>query len=408
MRALRNPNYAIYTAGNCVSQIGTWMQRIGVGWLTWELTGSGTWLGLMAFADLFPAVVVGPIAGAAADRWDRLKVTQISQGLGLVQAALLALLYAMGLLTVELLLAFTFFYGCVHAFNQPARLAMINSLVHREELTSAVAINSLGLNVARLVGPGIAGVMIASIGLFWVFATNALSFAVFVATLFVVKTTQEGEIKPRGNLLAEAWDGVRHAVRNRNIFALLLLTTLISICAKPVIELLPAFADVVYRAGPMGLATLTASMAVGGIIGGLWLSMRPSREGLARYVFVGSLGSALAVGAFAFVQNLWLGAALLVGGGGFIIIGSIATQTLIQLTVENHLRGRMLSLHGIIQRGAPAIGALVMGSASDFVGLSWPVAAACLILLASWLWFLPRMKTVTEALDRLAGMGTKP
>src|SRR5215467_12263693 len=156
----RNPSFGLYSAGSAVSLIGMWMQRIAVGWLTWQLTGSGFWLGIIAFADFFPVVVVGPIAGAAADRWDRLTVIKISQTISLLQATLLFWLTATGSITLELLVALTAFQGVVVAFNQPARLALVPSLVPQTDLATAVAINSVIFNLARFIGPMLAGIAI--------------------------------------------------------------------------------------------------------------------------------------------------------------------------------------------------------------------------------------------------------
>ncbi len=182
-RALRNPNYGLYTAGNAASLIGTWMQRIAVGWLTWQLTGSGAWLGAMAFADLFPTVIIGPVAGAAADRWDRLRVTKISQALAMAQSIVLFLLTVSGHITIELLLVLTAALGVIAGFNQPARLALIPSLVRREDLAAAVAINSIIFNSARFIGPAVAGLMIVAGGISAAFAANAVSFVFFLVAL---------------------------------------------------------------------------------------------------------------------------------------------------------------------------------------------------------------------------------
>ena len=158
---LRNANYGIYITGSAISLIGTWMQRIAIGWLTWQLTHSGLWLGIVAFADFFPVLIVGPIAGAAADRWDRLRVVQVkSSGFSMAQAAVLFALTASGHMNIGLLVALTAFQGVIVAFNQPARLALVPSLVAQSDLGSAVAINSVIFNLARFIGPMLAGLAI--------------------------------------------------------------------------------------------------------------------------------------------------------------------------------------------------------------------------------------------------------
>ena len=175
---LRNANFATYSAGSAVSLIGMWMQRIAIGWLTWQLTKSGLWLGIVAFADFFPVLLIGPFAGAAADRWDRLRVIKTSQTISLLQATLLFELTASGYINIGLLVALSAFQGVVVAFNQPARLAFVPSLVSQADLASAVAINAVIFNLARFIGPMFAGVAIVWFGVEAAFAANALSYIV--------------------------------------------------------------------------------------------------------------------------------------------------------------------------------------------------------------------------------------
>src|SRR5258708_4030902 len=180
---LRNTNFGLYSAGSGVSLIGMWMQRIAIGWLTWQLTESGFWLGVIAFADFFPVILVGPIAGAVADRWDRLKVVKISQTISLLQAMALFALTVSGHINIGLLVTLTAFQGFIVAFNQPARLALVPSLVPEADLASAVAINSVVFNLARFVGPMFAGLAIVWSGVAAAFAANALSYVVFFVAL---------------------------------------------------------------------------------------------------------------------------------------------------------------------------------------------------------------------------------
>ncbi len=184
---LKNANYGIYVAGNAVSLVGTWMQRISVSWLTWELTHSGLWLGIVAFADFFPGLVVGPLAGAIADRADQLTVVRTSQLVSLVQATVLAALAATHHLEIWSLVALTGFQGAVVAFNQPARLALVPSLVGGGDVASAVAINSVIFNLARFIGPMLSGLVIVWFGVAAAFAANAVSYVAFVLALMWVR-----------------------------------------------------------------------------------------------------------------------------------------------------------------------------------------------------------------------------
>jgi predicted MFS family arabinose efflux permease len=384
-RALRTPNYRIYVAGNSVSLIGTWMQRVAVGWLTWQLMESGAWLGAMAFADLFPTVVIGPFAGAAADRWDRRRALRLGQSIMLAQALVLFALTASGLITIWLLLALTLFNGVVIAFNQPTRLALIPSLVVRDDLPAAVATNSIIFNSARFLGPAAAGVVIVAGGVAAAFAANAACTAALVLALTRIRLApEEGRRAPgRGGLLAEVAEGLGYAVRHPGIAPLLLLLLATGLCARPFVELLPGFADAIFDAGAEGLAAMTSTVGLGAIAGGLWLARRDARRGLTPVALAGPLVLALALAGFVSSGRLWLALPALAIAGFAMVAGGVGTQTLLQLAVEGRLRGRVLALYGLIFRGGPALGALAMGALSEVFGLRLPLAAgACLAALA--------------------------
>ncbi len=384
-RALRNPNYGIYTAGSSVSLVGTWMQRVAVGWLAWQLTESGAWLGAVAFADLFPTVVIGPLAGAAADRWDRVKALKIGQGLMLLQALVLCALTVSGLMTIWLLLGLTFFLGIVAAFNQPARLALIPSLVEREDLPAAVAINAIIFNSARFVGPAVAGLVIVTSGVAAAFAANAASTAVLIFALTRIRLTPEAVAeRARGGLFAEIAEGLGYALRHPGIGPLLLLLTAVSLCARPFVELLPGFADAVFGAGAEGLATMTSTVGFGAMAGGLWLAQRDGGRRLTPVALFSPFVLGFALLAFVASDSLWLALPALAVAGFAMVVGGVGSQTLLQLAVDGDYRGRVMSLFGLIFRGGPALGALAMGTLSELVGLRWPLAAGALLALLAW------------------------
>jgi MFS family permease len=401
LRALRNPNYGLYTAGSGISLIGTWMQRIAIGWLTWELTGSGVWLGLMAFADLFPTVVIGPIAGAAADRWDRLKVTKVSQALAMVQAIILFVLTVTGVISIWALFVLTAFQGAVAAFNQPARLALIPSLVGKENLSAAVGINSVVFNLARFVGPAVAGVIIVAGGVSAAFAANAVSFMVFLVILSKIKLKASAteRVSKSSSFIGELKDGVRYVLAHRGIAPILLLLIIISIGVRPIVELMPGFASVVFQSGAAGLAILTSAIGIGAVGGGLWLAGRDGPAGLTRVALICTMVVCLMTLVFVATDSLWVAVPALVVSGFCVVGVGVSIQTLIQLTVDGAMRGRVLSLYGLIFRGAPAIGALIMGTASDFVGLRWPVAIGAVLVLIALVWIGRRQKQISESLE---------
>jgi len=400
VRALGNPNYGIYTAGSSVSLIGTWMQRVAVGWLTWQLTESGAWLGAMAFADLFPTVIVGPLAGVAADRWDRLKIMKISQFLAMLQSLLLFGFTVSGLMTVELLLALTLALGIVIAVNQPTRLALIPQLVPADDLPAAVAINSIIFNSARFVGPLVAGVIIVTLDPAAAFAGNAISFAFFLLALSRIRLAQErlSRAEHTSGLLGEVRAGIGYAARHPGIAPLLLLLIVVCLCTRPFVELLPGFAADVFAAGAGGLALLTATVGIGAVAGGLWLAQRGGDD-LTRIAVGSVLVLSLALLLFVATAQLWVAVVALGITGFCMVVGGVGTQTLLQLSVDGAMRGRVLSLYGLIFRGGPAVGALIMGGASEFVGLRWPLAVGALIAIFAWAWTWSRRAGVAAALE---------
>jgi MFS family permease len=400
VRALKNPNFGIYTAGSAVSLVGTWMQRVVTGWLTWELTGSGAWLGVIVFADLFPTVLVGPIGGAYADRVDRLLVTKISQALAMLQATALFLLTLTGLINMWLLLVLTLFLGIVAAFNQPARLALIPALVPRSDLTAAVAMNSVVFNLARFIGPAVAGLLIATVGIPFAYGTNAVTFLIFLYALSKVRLTEDEEFTPaRGKLFSDLLAGVRYAASHVGIATILGLMIAGNFGARPLIELLPGFAAAVFQAGATGLALLTSSVGAGAIIAGLWIAGVAERHILGHIFLIGTLVSALAGVLFAASDRLWLAVPFLAIIGASMACMGTAAQTLIQTAVDGNMRGRVLSLHGLIFRGGPALGALLMGAASDYVGLRIPVLVGAAVVLAVWSWAWMRRARMMESLE---------
>lgn len=399
LAALRHPNYGLYTAGSGVSLIGTWMQRVATGWLTWELTGSGAWLGLVSFADLFPTVIVGPIAGAIADRWDRLTVTRISQSLAMLQAVTLFTLTVTGLINIYLLLGLVGFLGSVAAFNQPARLALIPSLVPRENLMAAVAVNSIVFNLARFIGPAAAGVAIVSGGVAFAFALNAMSFGFFLLALSRIRLEPAETRLAKRNIFADLADGFRYAMSHAGIAPLLLLLIVTSIGVRPVIELMAGFAASVFAAGAAGLAMLSSAIGIGAVVGGVWLAGRAEPEGLTRIVLRATFALVVTTMLFAATNVLWVGLAAMLMLGFCMVGAGVGTQTLIQLAVDSKMRGRVLSLYGLIFRGAPAIGALLMGVASEAVGLQLPLAMGALCVLVAWIWARSRQDRIIAALE---------
>ena len=400
--AFAHRDFRLFTSGNVVSNLGTWVQRMSVGWLAWELTHSGTWLGIVVFADMFPTVLLAPITGAVADRVDRLRALRAVQALNLVQAAALAWFTLSGAITIEILTALTAIGGAILAFGQPLRLAIVPSLVARRDLSSAIGINALVFNGARVVGPMIAALLIVRFGVGWSFVFNAVSFVAFLAVLSRIRLEHRERLaaaRAVRDIPGEIAEGYAYAARHPGIGPMLAILTLVAVCGRPFLELLPGFADAVFGRGAEGLAWLTSAAGAGAMLGGLWLAQRGAVAGLtATTVSAIALLGAMLIG-FAATDIFWLALPCAAVAGFALIVVGVGEQTLLQNAVDPGLRGRVMSLYGMINRGAPALGALIMGTLSSWVGLQWPVIGGAAICLGVWLWARSRRETMTRALE---------
>jgi len=397
-RALGSRNYRNYIVGNGVSLCGTWMQRVAVGWLAWQLTHSGTWLGIISTADLVAIALIGPIAGTLADRLERLRVARLVQLAAAGQGLLLAALSAFNLVTIGVLFALALLQGFINAVDGPTRLALVPTLVDRPGLSSALAINSIVFNLARFIGPVAAGLAIDHGGVALAFALNAASYLWFFAALLTVRLARLEPAGAERGLLSATVEGVGYALRHRGLGPVLLVLLVSAVGLRGAMELLPGFADAVFRRGPQGLAWLTAVTGLGAMAGGIWMIRRGGR-GLVPLLILHLLGSAVAIAGFAATHLFWLASLCLFGAGFAMVVTGVSGQTLLQGAVDPAMRGRVMSLYGIIFRGGPALGALVMGLFSADVGLQAPVIGAAVLTACYWAWAKLRQRRLAAALE---------
>ena len=378
-QALREPNFGRYVAGNSISLVGNWMQRTAIAWLTWELTGSVTWLGLIAFADLFPAIVTGPFGGVLADRVARRRIILIAQCAMLVLSLLMAILAWSGMMNRWTLLALTVVHGIIVGINQPARLAFVSSLIPTGLLPTAVAINSIVFNTARFIGPALAGILLATLGAGWTFFANCLTYIPLLVALSILnlpRSKRPAQANP--SILAAIAEGLSFIWRDSLLRPLLTLFLACSLAVRPVSELLPAVADGRFGEGALGLAWMSSSLGIGAMLGGYTLATRPNLAGIQHYRFW-LLACAGAVGLFILAWRFEL-AVLAIGICGFcFVVAGVGANTIIQLRTPDALRGRVLGLYGIIMRAAPALGALSLGLAADRFGMVWTICSSVLL-----------------------------
>lgn len=397
--ALGQSNYRAFTIGNAISLIGTWLQRVAVGWLAWQLTKSGTWLGLIAFADLFPTVVLSPLAGALADRFERLRIVVLTQIVAMAQACALAVLVYADAITIERLFALTVALGVANALNQPARLALIPSLVEREHLPSAVAINSIVFNSARFLGPAAAGFAIAHGGIAFAFLANALSYVALLAALIFVRLTPADRAPTRRTIFGDTSDGYAYAARHPGIGPMLLLLAVTSLGSRAFVELLPGFADAVFARGAEGLAWLTAATGLGAMAGGLWMAQRPSIKGMTGLIVANVLVMATALLGFVATRHFGIALGCLLVAGFSLVVNGVGAQTLVQYAAAPDMRGRVMATYGMIFRGGPAFGALIMGTLSSQIGLQLALACGAVLCGFGWLWARRRREAMAQALE---------
>ena len=398
-RAFAHRNYRIYAGGNAVSLNGIWMQRVAVGWLAWTLTHSGTWLGIVSMAEFFPVVLLSPLAGALADRRDRVGIIRITQIAGSIQASLLVVLVYTDAITIELLFALTLLLGVFNAVAQPSRLALIPTLVDRASLPSALAINAIIFNAARFLGPAAAGIVIAKVSVGAAFAVNAATYVVFLVAMTNLHGIPALPVAATQSVLKASAEAYGYASRHPGIAPMLLLFTVTTIGTRGFVELFPGFADRVFGRGPEGLATLTSTVGLGAIFGAGWMLLRPAIAGLTGLVLANTLMISLAILAFTASNQFYLALPCVFLAGAAMTITGVGAQTLIQAAVDIHMRGRIMALYGMIFRAGPAVGAVLMGSLSERFGLRLPLAVGALVSCGFWAWTRIRQKRIAETLE---------
>jgi MFS family permease len=390
LRALRHPNYRLFMSGHAISLIGTWMQMVAEGWLVYRLTGSAVLLGVVGFANRIPVLLFSTVGGAVADRYHRHRIVIATQVASMFLAGLLALITLTGVVQVWHLIAIATALGLVNAFDLPTRQAFVVQLVPREDLPNAIALNSTMFNGARIVGPAVAGWLVATVGEGWCFLANALSYLAVITGLLLIRGTRSQPVKSSTSALAHVAEGFRFAYRSRPIRTLLLLLGLVSLMGTPYSVLMPILADRSFNSGPRGLGILMGAAGVGALIGALSLARRSTLQGYGRMIAMAATGLGVSLLAFSAARTLWLGVALLVPVGYAMMTQMTASNTLIQSMVPDALRGRVMAMYSMMFMGMAPVGALLAGLLAGRLGAATTVALGGAFCLAGGL-FLFRM-----------------
>ncbi len=398
LRALRHRNFRLYWSGQLVSLVGTWMQSVAQGWLMHRLTASAFMLGLLSFTQFLPVLPLALWAGVLADRTDKRKLLLVTQTLLLVQAVMIAVAVTTGAVKPWMVLLLALFYGCVNTFDLPARQSFVIELTGREDLSNGIALNSAAFNVARILGPAAAGLMLAAFGERGCFWINAASFAAVLAALSALRLpprTEPADARPIGTTLKE---GVRYAWGTPSIRQLLVL---LAVCAGLGFQynvLLPVYARDILHTGPREYGALLSAFGAGSLVAALRMTQKLDRWALRRHLLVGLVLGGLGLLLFAWWH--WL-PAMLVGGAlaGFgLILYVSSTNVLIQMTTEDRFRGRVMSLYTLMFVGTAPYGALLAGTIAQRFGAPTATSLCAAMLLGGALWVSRRLRQL-EARD---------
>jgi MFS family permease len=407
LRALRHRNFQLFFSGQLISLIGTWMDNIAEAWLVYRLTGSSLLLGTVAFAGQIPVFLLAPIGGMVADRWNRQRVVIATQASSMVLAGILAVLTLTRRVTVWEVVVLAALMGAVNAFDIPARQAFLVDMVGREDLINGIALNSSMFNGARVIGPSIAGILVASIGEGWCFAANSISYIAVIIGLLLMHVNRAPVETLRVSPFEHIVEGFRFVWNTGPIRALLLLLGLVSLVAMPYSVLMPIFAAKILHGNARTLGVLMGATGVGALGGALTLASRTGVKGLGRWVAVAcaSFGTFLIL--FSLSRWYLLSVALLVPVGFAMMVQMASSNTLIQAMVPDRLRGRAMAVYSMMFMGIAPMGALLSGWSADHLGAQWTLAIGGVGAIAGAALFarnLPKIRVEARELIIAQGM----
>jgi MFS family permease len=401
VRALRHRNFQLFFAGQLISLIGTWMQTVAQSWLVYRLTGSALLLGTVGFASQIPVFIMAPVGGIVADRLNRRRVVIATQTASMILAGILAALTITGRVQVWQIMVIAAGLGVVNAFDIPARQAFLIDMVGREDLMNAIALNSSMFNGARIIGPAIAGILVASIGEGWCFFANAVSYIAVIIGLLLMRITHAANLAHEGSPLENILEGFAFARNTGPIRAILLLLGLVSFVGMPYVVLMPVFADQILHGGARGLGILMCATGVGALLGAASLAARVGVRGLGKLIAIcaGGFGASLIL--FSFSKIFWLSTVLLVPVGFSMMVQMASSNTLIQAMTPDHLRGRIMAVYSMMFMGLAPFGALSAGAIAHHLGAPWTVAVGGVACIAGAILFgthLPRIRAEAREL----------
>ena len=368
-RAFRNRNYALFFTGQSVSQIGTWMQRTAVSWVIYNLTHSAAMLGVAAFAQQFPSFLLSLIGGTTSDRYSRYKILLVTQVASMIQAIILAALILTNHYVIWEILSLSVMLGIINAFDVPARQPMVHEMVNdKADITNALALNSAMVNLARMTGPALSGMVLQSFGAGFCFSLNALIFVAVIVYLLMMKLPPFTPPAVRKNMLTELAEGLKYLKATPSISHVLLMVPLLSITVFPYDTLEPVFAKVVFKGNASTFGYLSSAVGLGAIIGSFFMASAKKGANLKRLLLICT--GVLSMGLICFSRISYFPVALPVAviiGFGSLMPMTICI-TIIQVEAAPHMRGRVMSYAAMSLFGMLPLGSLMIGNISEHIG----------------------------------------
>ena len=368
-RSLQHRNFRLFFMGQGISLVGTWMQMTAVAWLVWRLGHSAFLLGLVGFCARIPTFVCAPLAGVVVDRCDRHRLVIVTQILSMVQALMLAALMISGHIAIWQILLLSLMLGFINALDVPARQSfMVQMVDRRDDLTNAIALNSSMVNGARLIGPSIAGLLIAATGEGLCFLLNGLSYIAVIASLFMMRVRPNERVAPQTAILQNLKEGFVYAFGFMPIRTLLLLLALVSLAGASYSQLLPIFAQQILHGGPRTQGLLVSAAGMGALAGALYLAMRRSVRGLGLVIAWAPVVFGLGLIAMGLSSRLWVTLLVMPVIGLGLMVQMASTNTVLQTIVEDDKRGRVMSFYSMAFMGMVPLGSLLAGTLAHFIG----------------------------------------
>ncbi len=394
-RSLQHRNFQLYFAGQIISVAGTWMQTVAQAWLVYELTHSELMLGIVGFAAAIPSLLVSPWGGVVVDRVNKRNLLVVTQASAMVLAFILAVLTFTGLVQVWMIVVLAALLGLINAFDGPGRQAFVVEMVGREDLPNAIAINSMMFNGARVVGPALGGLLLATVGTAWCFFINGLSFLAVIGCLLLMRLTPRTQVLEIGSPWDDLKQGLRYVAVHREIFALLMLALIFSVFGISYNTILPAFIDQVLHADATGYGVLNAFIGLGAVVGAFIMARYGERGQRGRWLVWVDLAFPFILLAFAYNSSMALALVLAFGlGVGFMLTFTII-NTLLQTNVNDQMRGRVMGLYTLTFFGFAPFGNLAIGIRAEEWGMSLTIllsAACALVLSAIVIALVPRLR----------------